>query len=308
MLNITKGKINRAQRVCLYGCEGIGKTTFASKFPNPLFIDTEGGSAHLDVRRVAIGDSWEELIRTIYEVAANPDVCSTLVIDTADWAEQLCIRDICKRYKVDGLEGLSYGKGYTYVGEEFTKLLRACDAVIDSGNHVVITAHAKMREFEQPDEMGSYDRWEMKLTRQTAPLVKEWCDLLLFCNYKTFVVTQDNDKAKAQGGKRVMYTTHHPCWDAKNRQDLPEMLDLDYAKIAHIFETNPEAKKSVKEELAERILKAGITTEALQEIVVAKGHYPQETPVTEYDDGFIKRWVFPNWNKILEIIKNKKES
>ena len=115
--------------------------------------------------------------------------------------------------------------------------------------------------------MGSYDRWEMKLTRQTAPLVKEWCDMLLFCNYKTFVVTQDNDKAKAQGGKRVMYTSHHPCWDAKNRHDLPEMLDMDYATIAHIFETGTKLR-SVKEELAERILQAGITTEALQQVVV----------------------------------------
>ncbi len=305
MLNITKGKINRAQRVCLYGCEGIGKTTLAANFPDPLFIDTEGGSAHLDVRRVSTGDTWDELIRTVYEVAANPDVCSTLVIDTADWAEQLCIRDICKKYKVDGLEGLSYGKGYTYVAEEFSKLLKACDAVIESGNHVVITAHSKMRKFEQPDEMGSYDRWEMKLTRQTAPLVKEWCDMLLFCNYKTFVVTQDNDKAKAQGGKRVIYTTHHPCWDAKNRHDLPDMIDMDYAAIAHIFDTS--AKKTVKEELAERIIKAGISTEALQKVVSEKGHYPEGTPVTEYTDDFIKRWIFANWDKITKTIKNTED-
>lgn len=32
-----------------------------------------------------------------------------------------------------------------------------------------------------------------------------------------------------------MYTTHHPCWDAKNRDDLPEELQLDYSAIAHLF-------------------------------------------------------------------------
>lgn len=26
---------------------------------------------------------------------------------------------------------------------------------------------------------------------------------------------KDGKKFKAQGGDRVMYTTHHPCWDAK---------------------------------------------------------------------------------------------
>ena len=29
-----------------------------------------------------------------------------------------------------------------------------------------------------------------------------------------------------------MYTTHHPCWDAKNRFDLPEEVPFDYASIA----------------------------------------------------------------------------
>ena len=76
----------------------------------------------------------------------------------------------------------------------------------------------------------------MKLSKQVAPLVKEWCDLLLFCNYQTYVVTTETNKQKAQGGKRVMYTSHHPAWDAKSRVELPPVLDLDYKTIAHIFE------------------------------------------------------------------------
>lgn len=84
--------------------------------------------------------------------------------------------------------------------------------------------------------MGAYDRWEMKLSKQVAPLLKEWCDHLFFCNYQTFVVTSDNDTKKAQGGKHVIYTSHHPAWDAKSRVSLPEIVDLDYKNIAHIFE------------------------------------------------------------------------
>ena len=43
-MNITRGKIKSAQKVVIYGPEGIGKSTFASQFPNPLFIDTEGSN------------------------------------------------------------------------------------------------------------------------------------------------------------------------------------------------------------------------------------------------------------------------
>ena len=32
-MNITKGVLNHPQKVCLYGPEGIGKSTFASQFP-----------------------------------------------------------------------------------------------------------------------------------------------------------------------------------------------------------------------------------------------------------------------------------
>ena len=93
MLNITSGKVSRAQKIVVYGSEGIGKTTFASAFPKPLFIDTEGGTSHMDVNRLAMPDSWDGLVALIEEVSRNPGICGTLVIDTADWAEQLCIKD-----------------------------------------------------------------------------------------------------------------------------------------------------------------------------------------------------------------------
>lgn len=107
----------------------------------------------------------------------------------------------------------------------------------------MLTAHAQIRKFEQPDEMGSYDRWELKLGKktssQTAPLVKEWADMVLFANYKTVIMTADNKKKKATGGQRVLYTQHHPAWDAKNRHNLPEEMPFDYAGIAHIFNQVP---------------------------------------------------------------------
>ena len=42
MLNIKSGKVPRPQKIIVYGPEGIGKTTFAASFPDPVFIDTEG--------------------------------------------------------------------------------------------------------------------------------------------------------------------------------------------------------------------------------------------------------------------------
>lgn len=97
-MNITRGKIKSAQKVVIYGPEGIGKSTFASQFPNPLFIDTEGSTKNLDVARMDKPTSWTMLKSQLEYIKSNPTVCKTVVIDTIDWAEQLCIDDICSKY------------------------------------------------------------------------------------------------------------------------------------------------------------------------------------------------------------------
>ena len=113
MLNveITSGKINnKAQKVVIYGPEGIGKSTFAAHFPNPLFIDTEGSTGELDVRRLPVPTSWSYLTWEIDQVKANPNICSSLIIDTADWAERLCINNLCEKNQVSGSKALDTGK------------------------------------------------------------------------------------------------------------------------------------------------------------------------------------------------------
>jgi hypothetical protein len=319
MLNIIEGKETRPLKIVIYGPEGIGKSTFASQFPDPLFIDTEGGTSNLNIRRIKCNKSWNELISIVKEIHDNPSICKTLVLDTADWAETLCINAVCEKYRKNNIEDFGFGKGYVYLLDEYSKLLTLLDQLIEVGINVVITAHAKPRKFELPEEQGAFDRYEMKLTRQVAPLIKEWCDALFFVNYKIYVVTTENNSKKAQGGKRVLYTTHNPTYDAKNRFNLPEELELSFASIQHLFE-QPIVRKeiarfpdprditsvAVVEKLKKMIADSGITDVDVQKVVAAKGHYQDTEPIDNYSDDFITRWIIPNWKKIIETIKNHK--
>jgi hypothetical protein len=318
MLKIIEGKEKRPLKIVIYGPEGIGKSTFASKFPDPLFIDTEGGTSNLDVRRIKCSKSWNELLLIVKEIIKNPTICKTLVLDTADWSETMCINAVTEKYRKNNIEDFGYGKGYTYLLDEYTRLLSLFDELIEVGINVVITAHAKPRKFELPEEQGAFDRYEMKLTRQVAPVIKEWCDALFFVNYKIYVVTTENNTKKAQGGKRVLYTTHNPTYDAKNRFDLPEELELKFEAIAHLFKGQEKQKKEVVdpenisgmsaviERLNKMIGDAQVSEDDLQKVVASKGHYKEDEPITNYSDEFITRWIIPNWEKIVKTIKNKK--
>ena len=245
-MNITSGKQHRKQKVVIYGPEGIGKSTLAARFPDPIFIDTEGSTANLDVKRFDKPTSWSMLLNQIEYVRTNR-VCETLVIDTMDWAERLCVDDICAQHQKKGIEDFGYGNGYVYVSEAIGRFLNKLQELIDNNIcHVVLNCHAQIKKFEQPNELGAYDRYELKLGKktssQTSPLVKEWADMILFCNYKTFAVQTDKDgkKYKGQGGKRVIYTEHHPCWDAKNRCGLPPEMDMTYESIKAVIEGGAE--------------------------------------------------------------------
>jgi hypothetical protein len=342
-MQITRGKIVSAQKVVVYGPEGIGKSTFASHFPNPLFIDVEGSTKKLDVARMPIPTSWTMLLEHLKYVKANPKICGTLVIDSADWAEALCIKDMCAEKNWDGIENLDYGKGYVYLGEKYGKFLNLLEEIVELGVNVVFTAHVKTTKIDLPNETGSFDRWELKLQKKTAPLLKEWADMVLFASYKTLVVNVDGKgtakgKNKAQGGNRVMYTTHNPCWDAKNRDGLADELDFKFECIAHcvpilthqkteekaivaepktiIQDIVPELPKvetiqtelvdeldGIPKPLADLMRSNGVTVAEIQTAVASKGYYPIDTPIQNYDPTFVNGVLVAAWVQVLNMVK-----
>ena len=325
--NITSGKVHAAVKTVIYGAEGIGKTTLAAQFPNPLFIDTEGSTKQLDVARLPAPSSWEMLMQEL-DFVRDKRPCGNLVIDTVDWAEQLCIADLCAKHGKSGIEDFGYGKGWEFEKESFGKFLNKLTEVINAGINVTLTAHATLRKFEQPDEMGSYDRWEMKLgsktTNKISPLIKEWADIVLFCNYKTLVVQTDKEgkKHKAQGNRRVMYTQHHPCWDAKNRYGLPEEIPMEYAQISHIYapaapapstpapaqtpEPIPEPAAGIPKALADLMKASGITEQQIRAAVAMKGYFPEDMPISAYPEDFVSGVLVGAWKQIVDFINEQK--
>jgi hypothetical protein len=234
-LSISRGLIPSATRLALYGPEGVGKSTLAAGFPEPVFLDTEGGTAHLDVARFPRPRNWADALAAINHLLTVEHGHKTLVIDSVDWLEKLLIEEVCRKANKEGLEDFGYGKGLVYLAEEFARFLALLEKLRDRGIHVVLVGHSTIRKFEAPDAAGSYDRYELKLAKQVAALVKEWVDALLFVNFVT-KTTEKDGKLRAVGGReRVIHTTHTAAWDAKNRYGLDDKLPCVAASLAPIF-------------------------------------------------------------------------
>lgn len=254
-MNITRGPVKSAIKMLVYGTEGVGKTTFVANLPGCVFIDTEGSTRHMDVARFDDPQELGDVLDALNYVLGHPEDFGTIVIDTVDWLERLIFTNVCAEKKLQNIEDMGYGKGYVYAKQKMQQILELLQAIVDKGIHVALVCHSMIRKFELPDEMGSYDRYMLKLNEKNiAPLVREWVDLMLFVNYKTDLVTDSDGKTKkGRGGqKRVMYANHSACWDAKNRFGLPDEMPFDYGQIAHLFgEAKPVEEMHIEEKKPE---------------------------------------------------------
>lgn len=263
--NLVSGRLARPQRVVIYGVDGIGKSSFAAASPRPIFISAEDGTAHLDVTRFPNPESWQDILDAIGVLYHENHDFQTLVIDSADWAEQIARDAVCIENNVPSVESIPYGKGWVFSQEKFIQLLRGLDALYAQGMNVIVVAHAQVKAFNDP-EHEAYDRYSLKLDKRAEPLFREWADYVLFANWDTRVEQKTDAKgkplmgvegrAKAKSfGKRLLFTQRSAAFDAKRRFNIPDRLNLDWGEFwaAHqaasgdLAQAPASAKQSAKE-------------------------------------------------------------
>lgn len=221
-------------RIFLVGTEGIGKTTFGANAPAPIFIAAEDGIRHLDVAHFPEPRTFQDVLDAVSTLGVEEHSYKTVVLDTVDWIEPLVWGDLCRRNGWDTIEAPGYGKGYAVALDEWRKLIVCLDALRRSRNmEVILLAHASIKPFQNPAG-PDYSRFECKLHKLAAALLREWADTCLFAMYEEYTQKAKGEtriKAIATGA-RVMQTQRTAAWDAKNRWGLPPELPLNYADYA----------------------------------------------------------------------------
>lgn len=230
--SISKGREQQPPRIMVYGAEGVGKSTFASLAPNPVFIQTEDGLSEIDTSKFPLARMFEDVVMQLQAVRDEQHEYGTLVIDSVDWLERLVWDRVCADYGVKSIEKADggYGKGYVHALTYWRQIVSLLNDIRSKrGMAVILIAHAVVERFEDP-EHAAYDRYTPRIHKKACSLICEWVDAVLFASRRLRVDSTTGKAAPvgADGGERILRTNGSPACIAKNRFGLPTELPLSW--------------------------------------------------------------------------------
>ena len=221
---VIRGKTSDPPRIVLYGMEGIGKSTFAANFPDPIFVQTEDGLGQIDCAKLPLCKRAEDVHRQLVALKDEPHTFKTVVLDSLDWFERLAWDRVCRESKVESIESIGYGKGYVIALSYWREILSDLDALRSKGMIVLLLAHAIAEDYTDP-EVAGLKRFAPRLHKSARSLVAEYVDLILLATRKFGAANGDANNP------RVVRTEATPYQVAKSRYQIPAELPLDATAV-----------------------------------------------------------------------------
>lgn len=240
---LTSETIIRPPRMILLGVEKIGKSTFAASSDRPVFLQIKGeeGIDDLAVAKTpGTVNSYADCIGWLGALHQQPHDHGTVVIDSTSTLEPLLHAQVCRDYNKDSIEKVldGYGKGYVETLKYWTCLTDWLDALRrDRKMASILIGHVTIKRVDDPI-VGSYDSFVWNIHHKAASQLYAWADLILFCNSKVIIKSEDigfNKEAKRGQdlmGGRYLFTQKKPSHPGGGRGifgRIPYELPLDWS-------------------------------------------------------------------------------
>lgn len=230
LLNLQPTTISRdlkGKYILLYGQPKVGKTTFASQFPNNLLLAFEHGyNAIAGIKAVDI-TKWSDfkLVLRQLEQPAVRAMYDTITIDTVQIAWNLCESYICAQASVQTIGDIPWGKGYDARDLEFENCLRKITML---GYGLVLLTHVDIRKEKikgENDEEYVLEYYSPALNKRCYPICNRIVDII------GYIGTEWDDKGNSS---RWLYTRETPRVKAGTRYKyLAPKIPFGYTELVN---------------------------------------------------------------------------
>lgn len=228
------GDIPLIATIC--GEAGSGKTSLASTFPNPVFIQVEKGMQAIPEaerpQATPLINSSEELYEYLGALITDEHDFKTCVIDSITQLDVLFQREILEETDKPNMNEAcgGYGKAWGRLAamhdtvRQWTETLRS-----ERKMHVVFIAHTIIENMAMPD-LDDYTRYGVNLVKNKQgdcqkPYVDN-VDIVAFVKLKTRLLSKENsNRQKAiSDGSRIVECSANPANVSKNRFGIDKPL------------------------------------------------------------------------------------
>lgn len=259
-MKIEKGRRRKPFNVLLMGMPGIGKSTWASHAPKPIFC---GGEEHDDTDADNLPQTTR--LKDVYDqlkwLQTEQHEYKTLVIDTLDSIEQLVHKKIlASDSKQTGAMAKAhggYGAGYDMAEKEMIKFRDECKKLRDEKDmNLIFLCHTKTKKTTDPIVGADYDEFKLWLHEKAEAVFVDWVSAVLFATYVTTKSAEGGKTFAFGDGERIILTEKRPGHLAKNRYELPFELPMPVENPILPFLDAIEQFYSGKQRPVEQVKKA----------------------------------------------------
>lgn len=237
--NLQRVRATLPPRVLVYGPPGMGKTTLASEFPDPVFLQVEDGTpGDLELSSFGRLTTLDEVTEAVCALYSEEHSSQFVVTDSLDKLEPMVWAKCCADNNWANIEAPGYGRGYVAADAYWRDLIEGMNALRrDKNMGVIYIAHSTILNVDDPMS-ASYSRFDIRLHKRAVGIFQDEVDAILFLN-QDLTLKQDDPKAKQGagtrvradgGGNRYVYAAPRPAFVAKNRYGIPDKFMYERGK------------------------------------------------------------------------------
>lgn len=213
---------------------GMGKTTLAGMFPNPVFIPTEEGLIPQHIPRFPLQDNSQGVIDCMHQLANVEHDRQTVVTDSVTQLNQLIEQEIIASdpknpSSINTALG-GYGAGHAAVASRHMEIRNWAGQLSQRGMNIVFLAHAD-QEMVTPPDADQYSRYSIRMNKRSVSHYSDNVDCVGYLKLDMVTRSSGERKLAFSTGKRVIVCYPTVSNISKNRFGITQDIPFDLTEF-----------------------------------------------------------------------------